>query len=247
MKYKALLCDVDGTLIPNHPNNGVAPRVREAIARASEKIYVGLATARSYTAAYPLLEELKLTAPCILMSGGQIVDPKTKKIVVERTLKIPTLKKVIDLLTSISIKMQVTDYGRELQVTDKYIPYKPLGIYTDQLPLNRASFVQKELEKIPQIAIDKAPSWEKGYAHVIVTNPQATKQYGALEVAKRLNIQTHEMIGIGEGYNDFSLLMACGFKIAMGNAVKEVKEIADYVAPSVDEDGVAEVIEKYIL
>ena len=41
--------------------------------------------------------------------------------------------------------------------------------------------------------------------------------------------------------------MACGLKVAMGNAIPELKEIADYVAPSVDDDGVADVIEKFIL
>lgn len=41
--------------------------------------------------------------------------------------------------------------------------------------------------------------------------------------------------------------MACGFKVAMGNAVDEVKAIADYIAPPVEEDGVADVIEKFIL
>ena len=52
---------------------------------------------------------------------------------------------------------------------------------------------------------------------------------------------------MGDGYNDFPLLMACGLKIAMGNAVPELKAIADFIAPSVEEDGVATVIEKFIL
>ena len=43
------------------------------------------------------------------------------------------------------------------------------------------------------------------------------------------------------------LLMACGLKIAMGNAYEELKSIADYVAPPIEEDGVADAIEKFIL
>lgn len=54
-------------------------------------------------------------------------------------------------------------------------------------------------------------------------------------------------MAVGDGYNDYPLLMAAGFKVAMGNAVPEVKAIADYIAPSVDEDGAADVIEKFIL
>jgi hypothetical protein len=49
------------------------------------------------------------------------------------------------------------------------------------------------------------------------------------------------------GYNDFSMMMACRLKVAMGNAVPELKEIAHYIAPSVDNDGVADVIERFVL
>jgi hydroxymethylpyrimidine pyrophosphatase-like HAD family hydrolase len=41
--------------------------------------------------------------------------------------------------------------------------------------------------------------------------------------------------------------MACGLKVAMGNAVADVKAIANYIAPSVEEDGIADVIEKFVL
>ncbi|MBI5619841.1 HAD hydrolase family protein, partial [Candidatus Gottesmanbacteria bacterium] len=80
-----------------------------------------------------------------------------------------------------------------------------------------------------------------------ITHTDASKLHGIVEVARHLNIKTEEIIGVGDGYNDFPLLMASGLKIAMGNAVPELKEIADFVAPTVDEDGVATVIEKFIL
>lgn len=41
--------------------------------------------------------------------------------------------------------------------------------------------------------------------------------------------------------------MAAGLKVAMGNAIDDLKAIADYIAPTVQEDGVVDVIEKYIL
>lgn len=41
--------------------------------------------------------------------------------------------------------------------------------------------------------------------------------------------------------------MACGLKVAMGNATEDLKAIADYIAPSVDDDGVVDVIAKFIL
>ena len=54
-------------------------------------------------------------------------------------------------------------------------------------------------------------------------------------------------MAIGDGHNDIPLLEAAGFKVAMGNAPDEVKAVADYVAPSLQDDGVAEAIERFIL
>ena len=46
--------------------------------------------------------------------------------------------------------------------------------------------------------------------------------------------------------NDFPLLMASGLRVAMGNAFSDLKEIAHYIAPSVQQDGVADVIQKFV-
>jgi hydroxymethylpyrimidine pyrophosphatase-like HAD family hydrolase len=55
------------------------------------------------------------------------------------------------------------------------------------------------------------------------------------------------MIGVGDGHNDLPLFEACGFRVAMGNADEELKKLADYIAPSVEDDGIVDVIEKFIL
>ena len=68
-----------------------------------------------------------------------------------------------------------------------------------------------------------------------------------LSVSKLLNIKTKHISGVGDSNNDFPLLLACGLKVAMGNANSDLKQIADFVAPSVEEDGVATVIERFIL
>jgi hydroxymethylpyrimidine pyrophosphatase-like HAD family hydrolase len=62
-----------------------------------------------------------------------------------------------------------------------------------------------------------------------------------------LGVRYEEIIGVGDGHNDVPLLEAVGLKVAMGNAPDEVKAIADYVAPKLSEDGVADVIQRYIL
>jgi len=127
---------------------------------------------------------------------------------------------------------------------------KPFDLYTNSMALKDAHSYMKKISCISNIAVHRIPAWENETdhkVHVVISHPEATKQHGILEVAEILDIETHEIIGIGEGYNDFPLLMACGFKVAMGNAVSDLKEIADYIAPTVHKDGVAHVIEKFIL
>ena len=62
-----------------------------------------------------------------------------------------------------------------------------------------------------------------------------------------LNISREEIIACGDGYNDQSMIRFAGLGVAMANASREVQDTADYITYSNEEDGVAHVIEKFIL
>ena len=94
---------------------------------------------------------------------------------------------------------------------------------------SRYSILRSEpyfLEIMPE-GIDKAQSLERLLAHV--------------------GIERKEMAAFGDGFNDRSMLVYAGLGVAMGNAQEPVKEAADYIAPTNDEDGVAWVIEHMIM
>ena len=55
------------------------------------------------------------------------------------------------------------------------------------------------------------------------------------------------MIACGDGYNDITMLQFAGLGVAMKNATEQTKAAADYITLSNDEDGIAAVIEKFIL
>jgi len=111
-----------------------------------------------------------------------------------------------------------------------------------------AETIYQEVKKIQNVQVTKSVSGENPVRESIhVTSIEAKKDFGLYRVAKFLGLSTKEFIGIGDSYNDLTFLLACGLKVAMGNAVPEVKAIADYVAPSYEEDGVADAIERYIL
>lgn len=62
-----------------------------------------------------------------------------------------------------------------------------------------------------------------------------------------LGCEMADVMACGDSPNDIQMLRAAGFPVAMGNAKNELKEIAAYVAPANDEDGVADAIEKFVL
>ncbi len=248
MKYKALICDVDGTLIPNRQDGVPSQNVVKAIEKAQKKVHVGIATARSLSSLTSIFNRLPLYGPSIITGGAQIIDPKLGKIFSQRLLSVTALEEVKKIAKVFEVKLIVADYGEEKILSDSYIPYEPLDIYTEPIPLQRAHKFMQQISHISSIAVHIASAWgEDGNVHVTVTNPEATKLHGIIEVSKILKIKKEEIIGVGEGYNDFPLLMACGLKIAMGNAVQDVKAIADYIAPTVEQDGVMHIIEKFIL
>ena len=62
-----------------------------------------------------------------------------------------------------------------------------------------------------------------------------------------INMKKEEMIAVGDGFNDLSMIQYAGLGVAMANAQPVVRENADYITLSNDEDGVATVVEKFIL
>lgn len=248
MKYKALISDVDGTLVPNNEHGKLSQNVIDAVAKAKDMIHVGVATARPYRMAYPIINKLQLSGPSILHGGAQIMDINTGTIYRQHEFKNEDIKQIYEIAKSYHEKLYIDEKIESFLAADDYSFDSPiLGSYIPGLSNKKADMLVEEFSKISTIVVQKIPSWQKGKIDVSIGPAQATKQHGILEVAEILGIRTDEIIGIGDGYNDFPLLMACGMKVAIGNAVPELKQIADFIAPRVEEDGVATVIEKFIL
>ena len=65
-----------------------------------------------------------------------------------------------------------------------------------------------------------------------------------MELAKQLGMDNSQVMSFGDSYNDIEMITESGIGIAMGNACESLKEVADYITLSNDEDGVAVILEK---
>ncbi len=248
MKYKALILDLDGTVVPQGSENPPSIRVSNAIAKAKNKIHVSVATGRPLFIARHVIDHLLLTGPCVLNNGTQIYDPVKNVIIKSYPLDQRFLAEVFNIFRKYPYKTFFFDGVQDVICDWINIPSTVMSAWMNGVKPIDVKTIMDKLQKISSISVHKMPAMKvEGCYALEVTNAQATKLHGIAEIVKMLHITNEEVIGVGDSYNDFPLLMASGLKIAMGDAVPELKAIADFVAPSVEEDGVATVIEKFIL
>lgn len=248
MRYKALILDLDGTTIPNRIDGFPSPAVREAIIQATRKIHVCVATGRNIEMVMDIAKNLQLSSPCIVRNGAQIYDPVKNKVLKEIFLPFASVSPIMEILTAYNYRPLLTPSQR---VTKKHLGpehgRKLLNIYVDGVKPEHVDEIETCTHHISHVNLHKMTSWHDGRIDLAFSHADASKQHGIIEVARMLEISTSEIIGVGDSYNDYSLLMACGLKFAMGNAVTEVKDIADFIAPTMENDGVATIINKFIL
>ncbi len=250
MKYKALITDLDGTIIIQGSKNGLPSiKVTDALEKARSKINIGIATGRPPIYVSHILSHLKLSGPSILLNGALIIDSLTGKILYSEPMGIQEFNEIIKILKKRGLLFTIDQENEyAIKYTKSFKPSKPLVIFTQNLTLDQVEKIKKELAQIHTITAIQVPDWVNANKWALnICSAKATKLHAVVKVSEILKISPKEIIAIGDSYNDFPLLMACGLKVAMGNAVTELKEIADYIAPTIEEDGVADVIEKYIL
>lgn len=82
---------------------------------------------------------------------------------------------------------------------------------------------------------------------VEIVNKEANKSNALQSLALKFNLKREEIIAIGDNFNDMDMIEYAGLGVAMGNSPDYLKDVADFVTHSNDEDGVRRVLEKFIL
>lgn len=259
--YKAVISDFDGTLASKE--GVVSPLVRESVKKLiSRGFYFSIATGKSYQGIIEnICHELNLNTPVIVRSGAEIVDPKTGNVIMAEFLDTQEIDPILDYLKnqSIAFEVNIGDFvytnSQDLLGSKSYKKYKDLGelphdylqtvskirLVMDEKQVETFKpHVEKMLKQFRTITIVQIP---RGFD---VTSEKATKHLAVLKLMKHLGITAQQTVGIGDGYNDYPLLEAVSYKVAMENAPQELKDIADFIAPPVSKNGVAVVINKLL-
>lgn len=251
MKYKSLLLDVDGTIVPVGPHTIPSERVQHALKSIRGSVHVSLVSGRPLAWLTDTFATLEIADPCVINGGSQIVDPKTHRILWEQPIERESFDAIVALIRERSISSYlINDNGIEHKNPEILQAEKPLAMQLCYFGSKEDSDAcLKEILKIPNVTAHKFYSWDKDRNYrqeIYITHKQANKQHAVKELTKLLGVDPSEIIAVGDSRNDMPLFEVSGLRVAMGNADNKLKRVADHIAPSVDEDGVAHVVEYFI-
>lgn len=167
-----------------------------------------------------------------------IANNSPLKIVDYHSLDEETLiTKIMLINEDLSIAEEIQLFFPSILVEDKSITCKK--------DYNKDLF--KDVSKLPAELLEKFTVAKVTPYNVEILNKKANKRAGIEKIAHKLNIKPEEIICIGDSGNDSHMIEYAGLGVAMGNAFPEIKEIADYVTYTNEKNGVAHVIDKFIL
>lgn len=244
--FKLLLCDIDGTLLPNNSLDLPSRSVTQALKDAGQVLMTGLITARQPQKSLYLVKHLQINSLSILSNGAQIYDPQDSKMIIERILDPKTVVQIGKLLESDKIDFWIQDDGIDCRFTSQYQPRKPFVIVAHNVSLGTETKIIAQIKKFPKVTAYRGHTHSDGTYDVFITDQFATKEHALNYLMEILNLKKEKVMAIGDGPNDKIFLERVGLAVAMGNSAPETAVVARYQVTDVEHDGVTQAIERFI-
>lgn len=262
--YKLIAVDMDGTLL--NDKSELTEKTIETVKKLIEKggIFT-ISTGRPVQGLKTVIEKLGLKGPMITYNGAILAMAEDSRIIFHKKLEETDAKMILDMGLRLNttivvwsdnrlyvnvINDRVNDYkklsGVEPIVIHNYDEIIKQGI-TKILWYDTVENVNKYLMKLKDYVNHTAKFCTSKPTFIEFFNSGVSKAEGIYKLSEMYNIKTDEIIAVGDGYNDLEMIEAAGLGVVMANAPDDLKELADYIAPSNEEDGVAEVIEQFML
>ena len=265
---KLIAIDLDGTTLRHIGEKfSVSLRVRAALAAAEvHGVQVVIATGRGVFATREFAKLLGVNAPAICHQGGVIHDFTTETTLHEMTLPLPLACELAHLEAQYMGWHAVMYLGEDVYITRKEYPDHFYDLVANGPIVNPdlcAALQGHEPEKVLFIfAPEKIGEGlrilteQVGNRAVVVqshpmfaeVNPLgAHKGAGLAWLARHLGVAQEHVMAIGDQGNDITMIEWAGLGVAMGNGNPLAKQVADWIAPTIDEDGAAVAIERFVL
>lgn len=274
MKYKMLVLDMDGTLLTNEKT--ISERNKRAIKEASERgVKIVISTGRIFASARAFGNMIGVSTPIIASNGAYIREKDKDEVIYSKPLGEDNARAIEALGTKYGIYCHFFTWNTLYTEKVVHIAYnyskwnsalpedKKVKIqivrkddWNDIFSNNRDTILKcfvadDDIEKLMAMKKEardlNVEVTSSGYNNFEVMNKGISKGKAVSELAEFYKIDRREVICIGDSDNDISMIEYAGLGIAMKNGKDEIKNKADFVTLSNEEDGVAYAIEKFIL
>jgi Cof subfamily protein (haloacid dehalogenase superfamily) len=270
LPIRLIALDIDGTIIGD--DHDVGERIRDVVRTAMERdVAVSLVTGRMVSSAMRFARELGLTAPLVGYQGGLIREipepdsPRLGKLLLHTPLPADAARRILAWTRAKGLDPHVNHLERFIlraddPRADDYSAF--MGARAELVP-DLIEAIDHPVTKIlavgePPLPVEVAPAARAefaGIADVTISHPRflefvapgVSKGRAIRWLARRLRIPLAATLAIGDQWNDFEMIAEVGHGTAMPTAPAEVRAAARYVAPPLEEDGAARMIEALVL
>lgn len=260
--YKVLALDLDGTVL--NDKHGIHPEVKAAICEAKQRSHVVLVTGRHHTAAKPYYQELELNTPVICCNGTYVYDYHQSKILTEDAISRANARRFLALANEYQMKvvLYVTNamtYSRchpiqYMQALEKWaLSFEPhlrpdiRKVDSFEQEIEQAEHIWKfviegDPKSIAQIeALDFVKqnfsgerSWSNRVDFARIGNAKGDR---LAQYLKQQGYSPDQVMAVGDNHNDISMIKLAGLGVAMKNADETVKQAANLVCESDNNEG----------
>lgn len=271
MEYQILALDLDGTLT-NSKKEITQPTLEALIEIQEAGKKVVLASGRPTQGVMPLAEQLHLEdygSYILSFNGGRITDCRTKQVIYNKIFPVDCAEDVynivmkyadsgIDLLTYTSENILSAIKPNQYTELESRINQMPIidasKNFLDVIPDDPNKFLVTGDPKVLDTLRKEMIEHFHSYLSVYCSDPfflelmptGIDKAHSLLKLLTSIGLTADQMICCGDGYNDLTMIETAGLGVAMANAQPAVRETADYITKSNDEDGVLHVINEFM-
>ncbi len=262
--YKLVAIDIDDTLLTDDMK--ITAKTRRALEQAiGQGVIVTLATGRMYASAKLIAGQLALNVPIITYQGSLVKKLLDEQVIYERSVPEMEARMIFEYAKEHGLHLQayhndillvkednrkIKHYAKLLNIPYTVVPdfdkwaSKPLTKLLIIDDPDRLDEIKHELTAVlgGNVHLTKSKPNYLEFLH-----PEGTKGHAVRYLADHFGIGIDQVIAIGDSWNDREMLEAAGLGVAMGNAIPALKEIADYVTLSNNDEGVTHVFEKFVL
>ncbi|MEI2776623.1 MAG: HAD family hydrolase [Tetrasphaera sp.] len=251
--------DIDGTTITH--TGDLRDPVRDAVARAAAAgHHLVLATGRTVLGTLPILDRLNLRSGYAVCSNGAVTvaldpgHPSGYDIIEAVTFDpAPALELLRDAWPDAVVAVE--DLGVGFKVSAPFpdaldgvvtvVPWEELmAAPVTRLTFRSATGTSEDFLRLAHRIGLHEMNYAVGFSAWLDINPEGVSKGSALEhVRRRLGVDAHHTVAVGDQRNDIEMLRWARRGVAMGNAPAEVQDVADEVTGTVEEDGLAQVLD----